>query len=98
LTIRSTETEALNSLVTGYIELILKNLQDVAADGLEDSDDIAEIEEITGDFDFAQAGATATYNHPYYMGGLGQMLWDPSKYGNIDPGQSGPWASMAYTC
>lgn len=95
LTIRSAETEALNSLVTGYIELILKNLQDVAADGREDSDEIAEIEEITGDFDFAQAGATATYNHPYFEGGLGHMLWDPSRFGNIDPGQRGPWADQS---
>jgi len=74
LEVTSPEALAMNTLISGYIDIILKELQTTARVVDPEEDFVANVEEITGDFGLQQFGATSTYNNPYLQGGLAGMM------------------------
>jgi hypothetical protein len=52
-------------LIAGYIDIILKRRIDTDVVFEEDSDEIAEVETVGGDYGYAQYGITSSFSQPY---------------------------------
>lgn len=73
LTLQTSEGEALSALIAGYIDIILKRRVDVDRVVDSDSDEIADVEHLAGDFNFASMGVTAGFTQGY-QGNVGMPV------------------------